>query len=284
MSPVTRPAAAPATPDAAAMALLLHKPGWWNRHGGLVRAAVSLLMGAVLWEVVARVFIQNDLFLAPLSKVGAEFLKTAASGDLGVDVLVSFEEFVLGFVLSAVTGIALGLAMAVSRPIRDLLDPWVAALQATPLIALGPLFVLWFGLGPASKVAVVFIVSIFTILVNTYVGVVSTPSHLVEAARSFGGSQWQIYREVMLPSAIPMIVAGLRLGVARALLGVVVGELFASQQGVGNLIVVSSQIYNTAGVFLGVLLFAVAGVASNRALLTLEERIAPWQRGQRVRM
>jgi NitT/TauT family transport system permease protein len=241
-----------------------------------------VVVGLLLWELVARYVVNNDLFLVPLSKIGGELISIARTGTLARYALVSFEEFIAGFALAAVCGIALGLAMAVNRAARDVFDPWVAALQATPLIALGPLFVLWFGLGPPSKIAVVFVVAVFSIVINTYAGVVATPVHLIEAARSFGGSHWQIYREVMLPSAMPVIVAGLRIGIARALLGVVVGELFASKEGLGYLILSSSQQYNTAGLFVGVFLFAIAGVVSNRLLLVFEERIAPWQRSQRV--
>jgi NitT/TauT family transport system permease protein len=249
-----------------------------QRHAPLLRGTLSVLAGALLWELLARGVVRNELFMVPLSQVGQEALRIAASGDLLRYVLVSFQEFAVGFVLAAVVGIGLGLAMAVHPPTRDVLDPWVAGLQSTPLVALGPLFVLWFGLGPASKIAVVFLVALFSIVVNTYVGVVSAPPPLIEAARSFGARGWSLYREVLLPSAIPVIVAGLRLGVARALLGVVVGELFASNQGVGYLILQASQTYNTAALFVGVFLFAVAGVLSNRALLALERRIAPWNR------
>jgi NitT/TauT family transport system permease protein len=251
---------------------------WWHHPSPRLLAAASLLVGALLWEFVARVLIHNALFLAPLSSVCGALVRLARSGELAAYSWISFQEFALGFGLAAGLGIALGLAMAASRALRAVLDPWVNALQATPLIALGPLFVLWFGLGPASKVAVVFIVSLFPILVNTTSGVRETPALLVEAARSFGASGRQVYREVMLPAALPFIVAGLRLGVARGLVGVVVGELFASRGGLGYLIQVSAQTYDTAALFAAVLLFALAGVLSTQALLWLEGRLAPWRR------
>lgn len=251
--------------------------GWVRRNASALRSAASLLGVAVLWEVVARYVVGNPLFLVPLSDVGVEFVRLAQSGRLAAYAWVSLQEFLVGFGLAAAVGVSLGIAMAVNRPIQDVVEPWVSGLQSTPLIALAPLFVLWFGLGPASKVAVVFLVAIFPIVINTFAGVSSTPAHLVEAARSFGATRLQIYREVMLPSALPVIAAGLRLGVARGLLGVVVGELFSSNSGLGFLIIVSAQTYNTAGLFVGVLVFALAGVVSTRLLLLLEARLAPWR-------
>jgi NitT/TauT family transport system permease protein len=239
------------------------------------------MLGGVAWELVARYVVSNPLFLAPLSDVWRATLRIAASGDLARFAWVSLQEFLIGFALAIVVGVGLGLAMAVSRPVQEVLEPWVTALQATPLIALGPLFVLWFGLGPASKVAVVFIVAMFPILVNTYTGILGTPVHLVEAARSFGARPSQIYREVMLPAAVPVIVAGLRLGMARGLTGVVVGELFASKEGLGFLILFASQTYDTAALFTGVLIFALAGVASTHILLMAETRLAPWRKAAR---
>jgi ABC-type nitrate/sulfonate/bicarbonate transport system permease component len=238
--------------------------------------AASILLGAVLWEVVARA-IGNPLFFSPLSAIAAATVRLWASGDLQIDCIVSFQEFLAGFALAAVVGIAVGLLMAVNKSLNAALAPWVDGFQSTPLVALGPLFVLWFGLGPPSKIAIVFLVSVFSIVLNTMGGVQSAPPHLIELARSFAATRWQLYREVLLPAAFPFILVGLRLGVARALLGVVVGELFASKVGLGNLIVVSAQTYDTAGLFVGVLIFAFAGVVANRLLLIVEAKFSPWK-------
>jgi ABC-type nitrate/sulfonate/bicarbonate transport system permease component len=253
------------------------RQSWLQRHASTLRSAISIFGVAVLWEVVARFVVANALFLVPLSDIWAETVRLAQSGRLAAYSWVSLQEFLAGFALAVIVGVSIGLAMAVSRPVHDVFDPWISGFQSTPLIALGPLFVLWFGLGINSKIAVVFVVAIFPIIINTHAGIRSTPAHLIEAARSFGARRAQVYREVMLPAALPVMAAGLRLGVARGLLGVVVGEIFSSNAGLGFLIVNSSQTYNTAGLFTGVLMFAIAGVVSTRLLLALENRLAPWR-------
>jgi NitT/TauT family transport system permease protein len=143
-------------------------------------------------------------------------------------------------------------------------------LYATPVIALGPLFILWLGIGVASKIAIVFLTAVFPVLINTIAGLTATDRTLVEVARSFGASQSQIYRKIRIPAAVPFIVAGLRLSVARALVGVVVAELFGARAGLGFLIVTSAQSFDTAALYLGVIIFAVAGAASVSLLKWLE--------------
>jgi ABC-type nitrate/sulfonate/bicarbonate transport system permease component len=242
-----------------------------------VRGVLSLLVVAVLWEVGARRFLSNSLFLVPLSAVGAEALSLWASGELWRHISTSLQEFTLGFAISAVLGIGIGIAMAASKLLRDVLDPWVSALYSTPIIALGPLFILMFGIDIASKVIIIILLVVFPILINTYAGLTTADRNLLEAARAFGASEAQLFTKVRLPSAIPFIVVGLRLGVGRALIGVVVGELIGARAGLGYLITISAQTFNTAGVFVGVLILAVSGVVAGELLKALERRLAPWR-------
>jgi NitT/TauT family transport system permease protein len=190
---------------------------------------------------------------------------------------VSLIEFAGGFGLSVIVGILFGVLMAGSRWARNFFEPWVSMLYATPIIALGPLFTLWLGIGVASKIAIVFLTAVFPILINTVVGLTAADRTLVEVARSFGANQSQIYRKVRLPSALPFIIAGLRLGVARALVGVVVAELFGARAGLGFLILISAQNFDTAALFVGVFVLAIAGVASVELLKWIEVRLAPWR-------
>jgi ABC-type nitrate/sulfonate/bicarbonate transport system permease component len=161
--------------------------------------------------------------------------------------------------------------------VRDYIDPLVSALYATPVIGLAPLFIIWFGIGINSKIAVVFLLAILPIIINTESGIRTVDPHLIETARAFSARRSQIFLKVLLPGALPQIVTGLRLGVGRGLLGVVAGELFAAQAGLGYLIVASSQLFNPAGVFVGITALAFAGILSMVLLRRLERKLAPWR-------
>jgi NitT/TauT family transport system permease protein len=174
-------------------------------------------------------------------------------------------------------GIPLGILTATNDALRDYLDPWMNGLYATPTVALAPLFIMWFGIDIWSKVAVVFLSAVFPILINTYTGIQATDLHLIEAARSFNASRLQMFTKVLIPSAIPFIIAGMRLGVGRGIVGVVVGEIFAARAGLGFLISTSGQVFDTAGLFVGVVVLAVTGILSMELLKMLERRVAPWR-------
>ncbi len=251
--------------------------GFLERHQRKLRALVSIAVVFVAWEVVGRYVVTNKFFFVPVSSVLEAAVDLLAKGQLQVHVWTSFVEFALGFGSAVLVGVGLGTAMATRRALRDYLDPWVAFLYATPTVALAPLFILWFKLGIESKVAVIFLVSIFPILMNTLTGIEGTPPDLVETARSFGAKPLQIFRKVMLPSALPVIVTGMRLGVARGLVGVVVAELFGAKAGLGFLILYAAQTFDMATLFVGVLILAFAGVLSSEALKALEVRLAPWR-------
>jgi NitT/TauT family transport system permease protein len=174
-------------------------------------------------------------------------------------------------------GIFLGLVLGTSAGARTAISPWVSALYATPIVALSPLLILWFGLGLTSKIVVVFLVAVFPVMVNTQTGIESADEKLVETARAFGASQIQIFAKILLPSALPFIVAGLRLGVGRALVGVVVAELFGARAGLGYLITVSSSVFDMGALFAAVVILAASGVISSYLLRLLEKRLAPWR-------
>jgi NitT/TauT family transport system permease protein len=136
---------------------------------------------------------------------------------------------------------------------------------------------LWFGIGLTAHAAVVFIVVFFPVLINTFAGLTTTDPVLIEVIRSFNASKWQIFAKVRFPAAVPFIVTGLRLGVARGLVGVVVAEMFGSSAGVGFRILVSGQAFDTASLFVGILILALAGVVGVELLKLLERRLAPWR-------
>jgi NitT/TauT family transport system permease protein len=244
----------------------------------LWRGAFAFLCAGILWEVLARYVIASPLFFSPLTDIAAKAISLWQAGELQVHIWVSFVEFAIGYGLSAVLGIAFGMVLAGSRTLRSYFDPLLSMLYATPIIALGPIFIMWLGIGISSKVAIIFLTAVFPILINTVAGLTTTDRNLVDVARSFGASQTYIYLKIRTPSALPFIIAGLRLSVARALVGVVIAEMFGARAGLGFLIFSSAQSFDTASVFVGVVILAFAGVVSVEFLKWLEFKLAPWRR------
>ena len=265
-------------PDAAAAR---HRPGLHVRLGhGLRRRHRGIVSGIVVlvgWELVARYLVDNQLFLASPIQVFQAGRQLLASGELTEHIYTSFIEFAIGFVIASVLGIAIGAIMGLSPTVRAYVEPWISALYATPIIAIGPLFILWFGLGITSKVVLVVVTAIFPVIINTHVGLTNTDPVLLQAVQSFGASKWQLFTKVRLPSSLPFLVAGERLAVARALVGVVVAELFGARAGLGYLILVSAQTFRTADLFVGVIILATSGVVAMALLQRLEYRLSPWR-------
>jgi NitT/TauT family transport system permease protein len=239
---------------------------------------VSVAGGLALWELISRVLVANSLFLAAPSQIAIALFNLARTGQLGHHVGVSAAEFALGYVIACAIGIALGLAMAASVTMKQALQPWVSGLYATPTIALAPLFILWFGIGIWSKVLVVITLVLFPVAINTEAGLRTTSERLIEMLRSFGATRRQIFLKVSLPSAVPFILAGLKLGIGRGLIGVVVAELFGSRAGLGNLISQSADAFNMPELFAGVVVLAFAGIVMTAGFGWLEQRIVPWTR------
>jgi NitT/TauT family transport system permease protein len=242
-----------------------------------IHATISIVGGLILWEILARTVITNRLVIVPLSSVLQTMWLLGRTGQLWKDIYVSLTEFVLGFGLATAVGIFLGFLMGTSIRVREYLEPLVTALYATPLVALIPFYILIFGIYIASKVALVFSVAVFPILINTYVGLLSVERNLIEVAASFRASRVQIFLKVQVPAALPFIISGLRLGVGRGLTGVVVGELFFATAGLGFMISIAAQTFDTARVLLGVLLFSLAGILAIGLLQNVEKRMAPWR-------
>jgi NitT/TauT family transport system permease protein len=237
----------------------------------------SLLVAAALWEIIGQFFVKSPILFVPLSAVLRRGYELWQTGELQTNIWVSFIEFAGGFGLAAAVGILVGAILASSRFLKNLFEPWVSMLYATPVIALGPLFVLWLGIGVGSKIAIIFLTSVFPILINTIVGLTTTDRTLIDVGRAFGARDVQLFKKVRLPAATPFVIAGLRLGVARALVGVVVAELFGARAGLGFMILSSTQNFDTAALYVGVLILAVAGIASVELLKYVEMKLAPWR-------
>jgi NitT/TauT family transport system permease protein len=217
------------------------------------------------------------LFFTTPSRIAASFYHLLLSGELEKHFYVSAAAFLAGLGLSILVGLPIGLLMGRSQLLDALLDPYVTSLNATPRIVWLPLMILWFGIGIWSKVVIVFAGAIFPLLINTYAGVKNVNRVLVNVVRSFGASEWQLMRIVVIPNSLPYIVVGLRLAIGRAILGVVVGEFFGSSEGLGYMIASAATNYKVDVVFVGVAIFMALSVSLTLAVKAVESRLASWR-------
>ena len=229
------------------------------------------------WEILGRFILTDPLFFAPLSAVIEAGFQMWRSGELQRDILASFSAVAYGMILAIVVGILIGVLSGASRAFREYTDAFFTGLYATPLVAVAPILILWFGIGIASKIAVVFLMAVFPILISTSAGILNTDASYIEVARSFDATRLQIVRKVMIPAAVPFVVTGIRLAIGRAIVGVVVGELFGARAGLGFLIFTSGQTFDVPSLFLGVLVLALAGVGLTSGMKWVERRVAGWR-------
>jgi NitT/TauT family transport system permease protein len=243
---------------------------------------LGLLMAGIAWELVARLVVRSQLLFAPLSSTVVALWDLLRSGTLAPHLVVSAEEFAIGFLISAVAGVALGASFAAVPWLGRLLSGVVQAAYATPLVAVAPLLIVLFGIGIRSKIIIVILLAIFPVLISTESAVRSNPEY-VETAVAFGASRIQVLRKVVFPAAFVGILTGLRLAVGRGIIGVLVGEIFGATHGLGFLIVQYSESFQTAKTLAVVLVLALIGVLTSGGLERLEARLSPWQESKRTR-
>ena len=257
-------------------------PAWLRSSRGI--GALSMLAGIALWQLaydgLARtVYFQaysiNHFFASPW-QVMQTFGELYRDGELVRNCYFSFLEFLYGFLLAIAVGVPFGFIMATQKKIDNYLDPWVSCIYATPRVALAPIIVVWFGLGIFPASLVVFLGAVFPILLNTYTGIKSVRQNLIDVVRAFGGSRLQIFFKVMIPDATPAIIAGMRLAVGRAVIGVVVAELFGAEAGLGFMVYFYSQRFMPGPVFVGIVVLVVFGILAFLALERLQRWLSPW--------
>lgn len=241
------------------------------------RSLISLVVVIVGWEVIGRFLLTNPLFFVPLSDVIAAMIRLWQSGELQLHIAASFRAIFYGMVLSIIFGVAFGIIMGASRTVADYTEAYVNALYAMPLVAIAPLLILWLGIGVASKVGVVFLISVFPILISTASGVRNVDRHYLDVALAFGATRAQVIGKVLVPAALPFVLTGIRLAIGRAIVGVVVGELFGASAGLGFLIYTSGQTFDVPSLFAGLLCLAFAGVGLTWALQKLEGLLVRWK-------
>jgi NitT/TauT family transport system permease protein len=239
--------------------------------------AAALVALLVLWEALARVGLVPVLFLPPPLGVLREGWAMMVSGELLVHLGASLQRLLIGFALGALAGVAVGVAVGFFAVAEAVGAPLIAATFPIPKIALLPLLILWLGLGEASKVAVIALGVFFPTAINTVTGVREADPLLIRAAVAFGSRRWSVIRKVVLPSALPMILAGLRLGAGTALLLLVAAEMVAVESGIGFLILHAGNIMATTKLMVGIVVLSALGLLSQWGLARLERALIPWR-------
>jgi ABC-type nitrate/sulfonate/bicarbonate transport system permease component len=230
----------------------------------------------VLWELLPALGWVDPFFTSSPTLIlrAAEWL--FAHG-LWNDIRVSLGEFGLGMSVAIILGILIGMVLGWYRNLDAMFEPFVTMFNAMPRVALLPMIILWLGIGIESKVAAVFLGAFFPIVISVMKGVRTVDENLLKCARSFCASDWQVFRTLALPTCVPFLVSGLHIAVGRGLVGVVIGELLASQAGIGNMINKASSTFQTDKVFVGVILLTGFGYFLTEILKLLEKTFDSWR-------
>ncbi len=249
-------------------------PAFARRWGAQVLLIGGLL---VLWQILSGWAI-SDFFVSRPTDIFASIVTSTLDGSLPFNAAITAFEALLGFAIGGLVGIVLGVALGRSRALSDLLNPLVLCFNSLPKVALAPLFILWFGIGLNMKVALSAATVFFLVFLNTYTGVRSVSSELIAILRLMGANQRHVLTKVVLPSALTWVFTGLRVSVPYALIGAVVGELFASNRGLGAMLAQAQGQFDTAGVFAALFAITMLSLLLNAVVKIAETRMMPWQK------
>ncbi|MDI3468057.1 MAG: Hydroxymethylpyrimidine ABC transporter, transmembrane component [Pseudolabrys sp.] len=270
----SRPSAAPA--DEAAGAVAADTPPFWYRPAVFRYGFLAIIL--IAWQITGP-FI-NPIFFSYPSKIAIAFYETAVSGELLYYLGQSLEVLIYALLIAIAVGIPLAIAMARVRWLDWALDLPINALYATPLVALVPILVLWFGIYLKAKIIIVFLFAIFPIVINTYQGVRECDKNMLEVARSFRSTERQVWLDVLLPFALPYIAAGIRLAIGRGLVGMIIAEFYTTISGLGFMVTKYANLFAMDKTFVPVIVLMVLGVTLTSVLKAVERRIAPWRRAE----
>jgi NitT/TauT family transport system permease protein len=252
---------------------------WDGRHGKMVRI-LSVVVTLLVWEWYGRGV--DQVFLSYPTAIVMAVPAMLQTGELQRAFLSSVEALLIGLGLAIGFGTLLGLLMGRYRLIDQVLEVQINALYATPNVALIPLLILWFGLGVLSKIVIIFLAAFFPIIVNTYSGVRNVGRGLVEVALAEGANEPQVFTKIVVPASLPFITTGVRLAMGRAVVGMVVAELFTAVSGLGGAIVTYGNAFKTDKLFVIIIVLAVLGVSLTETVRWLERYLAPWKETERA--
>jgi ABC-type nitrate/sulfonate/bicarbonate transport system permease component len=247
---------------------------------GLSTGLWADLLRPAFGDTVASKFWVKPIFISSPTRIVDEMGRMTVSGEIWTDLYASGVTFVLGSALAIVIGIPLGLAVGWYRRLRYALEPFLLAYNATPQVVFIPLLIIWAGTGMFTRVLVIAMVTFIPLTMNAWSAVKTADLRLLRVAKSFGSSDLRMFRDIIMPTSVPFLLAGLRLAIGRAMVGVVVGEIYAATAGVGYLINVSGASFETDRVFVGILMIALGGLLLTWAVYGLEKRFANWRPAQ----
>jgi len=236
---------------------------------------LTLALALLAWEFFGRDV--NPVFGSYPSAIAVAFWELLKSGQLISALAQSMQAFIVGYALAVVIGVPLGLLIGRSRVLEAAIGVFITGAYAMPLVALVPLLVLWMGLGFTVKACVVFLMAVFPIVINTWLGVRAVPKTLIEVGKSFVASDFTILRRIVLPATIPYIMAGIKLAVGRGVVVMVIAEFFTAISGLGAIIINAANAFDTAKMFVPVIVLMVLATALNAFVGFVERKVAPWQ-------
>lgn len=250
----------------------------WSALRPLVLGTLCLVLLVALWQLAAHGHWVKPLFLPGPSKVAHALGSLFSHGEIWSNLRVSGEEFAVGLGISVVLGALLGLLTGWYKAADEFLKPLVVGINSMPQVAVVPVLILIFGIGMTPKIVVVVLSCTTVILMNTAAGVGNVDWQLRRLARSFGASDLKVIRTIVLPTLVPFFMTGLRISIGRAMIGVVVGEIFASKAGIGNVLISASNSFNMPVMYATVAIITFLGIALTQAAALLERRMQRWRR------
>jgi NitT/TauT family transport system permease protein len=244
-----------------------------NRRLAFNLLSISSL--AIVWEILGRTL--QTILIPPVSQIGGAWLHLITNGGLLENLALSLGTLVVGFLLALILGVAIGVLMGTFEQVEHCLDLYINGLMASPTIAFIPVLILWFGLGVQSRIAVVFLFSFFVIAVNTMTGIKYVDSTLVEMSRSFGAKGWELCYKVQLPAALPMIMAGVKLGMGRAVKGMVTGEVILALSGTGAMIMQYGSAFATDALFAIIFTILLVALIAMKIVEAIDRHFTGWK-------
>lgn len=246
-------------------------------YRSILLARLGLLAAVIIIWQFGSIWSDSEFYVSTPSAIAASFWMILRSGELLFHASITTVEALAGFLIGGTAGVIVGLVLGRSRILADILDPFLTAIYSLPKVALAPLFVLWLGIGIEMKIVLAAVTVFFLVFLNTYTGVRSVSREQLTVIRLMGASERQLVSKLVLPSAITWVFAGLRLSVPYALIGAIVGEIIASNRGLGYLISNAASKFDTAGVFAALIAIVALTMLLNLAVKTLERVLMPWK-------
>jgi NitT/TauT family transport system permease protein len=249
----------------------------YQKHERLILGTLGFISLAAIWELAVQYGLLSRVVASSPSLIASAFSRQLTSGAIVDDLRLFALELTIGFGLAFIIGTCLGVAMGINRVVEYAADPFVWLVYSSPTIAFYPLLIIWLGFGSATVVAVTFLLTFVAIVVNTMAGVRAADPQLMRAVRAFGGSQRDVIFKVILPSSLPLILAGIRIGLGRAFLGVILGEMFSSNAGFGYHIAYYASQLETSDVFVSIIVLIALGMLIHQVSSAVEARLLGWR-------